>query len=108
MRLVGYPMTLARWLNRNDLRDGGYDSLPARWALSPVVTASSDPMVQSLARAWGETAAARDSKMRLMLGDLRRLEADTLDERYINEEVARRTGVDRDTVAAVLKAYWEV
>ena len=46
-----------------------------------------------------------EESMRLLLGDLRRLEADAVDEAAICTYIAHRTGIDADIVAAVLKEF---
>lgn len=70
-------MTYRRVLNRNGLATGGYNP------------------------AGGNSA---DSKA-LLLGDLRRLEEDTVDEKATCLYISRKTGIDVETVAAVLKEF---
>ena len=52
-----------------------------------------------------EAFKRNDSSWMMLLGDLRRLEADVIDEQGICQHIASRIGVDTDTVAAVLKEF---
>ena len=104
---MGYPMTLKRFLNRNGLLDGSYDETPQRWRRTPPVTISDDSHVRALIQQWAGDVERWNGSMRLLIGDLRRLERDTLDEQAINANICRVTGIDQDTVAAVLRAYWD-
>lgn len=81
---MGYPMTFQRVVNRNGLKDGSYEYPPSMW--------------------FGDAEGLRKRAM-LLAGDLRRLENDALDEQAICGHIADRTGIDRDTVAAVLKEF---
>jgi hypothetical protein len=82
---MGYPMTWKRFVNRNGLEDGDYENLPARW--------------RSSINAQGA---------RMIVGDLRRLERDAQDECGLAMQIARRTAIDLDLVAAVLKEFFSL
>ncbi len=81
---MGYPMTWQRFIRRNRLTEGDYVVSPdAFWTGSQEVP----------------------QRVRNMMGDLRRLEKDALDERAICVHIAKETGTDAETVAAVLKEF---
>lgn len=106
-------MTLRRVLDRNGLRDGDYGKTPQALLHSAPTTVPSVSDEWKAAqyfdteRRWHEQAEQWNDRLALLAGDLRRLERDTLDEDAICKHIAARTGVDADSVAAVLKAYLE-
>lgn len=111
--VMGYPMTLRRVLDRNGLRDGDYGQVPQALRHTAPVTVASASDEFKLANYFGNERLAKESadtwngRLALLAGDLRRLERDTLDEGAICKRISERTGVDADSVAAVLKAYLE-
>lgn len=104
-------MTFKRFINRNRLAEGGYDHEPAK--IEVLVARSVDEMdaerqlvvYKALAKSAHERLDAERNARNMLLGDLRRLEADAMDERSTCAYIAHRTGVDSDTVAAVLKEF---
>lgn len=94
---MGYPMTFGRLLGRNGLKTGGYGTRMS--------TVNLDGDSGLFARYWREALIHSDSKWGLLLGDLRRLEADAVDERAICKHVSQSTGIDEDTVAIVIKEF---
>jgi hypothetical protein len=110
---MGYPMTLRRVLDRNGLRDGDYGQTPQNLKHGAPTTVRSVNDEWKITRyfenerLWHEDAERWNGRMANLAGDLRRLEHDTLDENAICKHIAGRTGVDADSVAAVLKAYLE-
>lgn len=112
---MGYPMTYQRVINRNRLQDGAYDQEPVDWYAAPPKTAWSlledkEPAYliehgKRLEQYHNEAAERWNDRIRGLVGDLRRLEADAVDEEAICSYVADRTGVDAETVAAVLKEF---
>lgn len=106
---MGYPMTWQRIVNRNGLGDGGYDKTPERHQ-ARVQTVNIGPMepdefTKQQHYPMSQRLAAYETAFRLLVGDLRRLEADAQDEGLLCEQIARRTGLDADVVAAVLKEF---
>lgn len=113
---MGYPMTWRRLLNRSHFNEGDYESLPHEWLDYGTHTAwgliernaTVDGLLglmKTLESATQEQAERNSQRLKLFLGDLRRLERDTLDERYICLEIGRKIAVDPDVVAAVLKEW---
>src|SRR5215467_5441294 len=98
---LGYPMTMSRVLSRNALKDGDYGKPPRYWHVTGPATIETDPRVIQLVKEHREANEAMNGRMGSLAGDLRRLEADTLDEGAISEWIQRRTGLDQDTIAAV-------
>lgn len=89
---MGYPMTWGRVLSRN-LLTGNYTRLYG-WGAVPLTN---------------EAAYPREvvSRLKMICGDLRRLEQDSIDGKYATEIVARRAGVDSETVIKVLTAFFK-
>jgi hypothetical protein len=113
---MGYPMTYSRILDRNGLKDGDYDTPPERWFLNAPATAWSIMENRSskeeilahgkhLEEIYKEHCKRVQGRITMLTGDLRRLEKDTLDEGTTVQTIAAQTGVDTDTVAAVLRAF---
>ena len=111
-------MTLRRVLDRNGLRDGDYGTPPSGWQTAGPVTiadhgffgsSGQDPVdwYQKAIADWRGEREGLGSRLCMLAGDLRRLERDTVDEAAICRHITARTGVDADSVAAVLKAYLE-
>jgi hypothetical protein len=102
---MGYPMTFRRVVNRNGLGEGDYSgNLPYQWSTRGVVPEAGDPSVYQLPFLV-ERIRGYERGLHMLLGDLRRLEADTVDENTTCKHIASRTGIDVDTVAAVLKEF---
>jgi len=108
---MGYPMTFQRVVKRNGLTDGDYGDPPQRhragMALdgTTATTLSEEESLLGRAPHWAKRVDEYEKAFTLLAGDLRRLENDALDERGICAHIASRTGVDEDTVAAVLKEF---
>jgi hypothetical protein len=114
---MSYPMTYQRVIHRNGLHEGGYTDDPARryskvgpeYAFPERSKFAAEVDYEAILR--GEIGNLRGEIDRLhgqrmsLLGDLRRLEADALDERAICQHIASRTGIDVETVAAVLQGF---
>lgn len=99
-------MTYQRVLHRNGIETGGYFGVPDKWQQQ---VNTQVPAGMTLEQAHFDVVARRlDSivdQVRLLLGDLRRLEEDATDEKAICQVIASRTNIDADTVAAVLKEF---
>jgi hypothetical protein len=115
---MGYPMTWRRLINRNGLADGDYEAPPRYWMACggamnwAAIEQESAEKLLALMRTIQEhrerDANAANNRLKLFVGDLRRLERDTLDEGFICQEIARRTGFDAEMVAAVLREWLAV
>jgi len=102
---MGYPMTYRRVINRNRLAEGGYQHEAHR---SIAMTSEARERLEtwrSVAESAYDELNRRIDQDNLIRGDLRRLEADTVDERTTAFHIATRTGIDVETVAAVLKEF---
>jgi hypothetical protein len=104
-------MTYQRVLSRNRLGSGGYDEAPPEWQIrvplegGHVPEISEDEAFLLRREVIAERLRSYEGAARMLLGDLRRLEQDTLDEGTTCRVIAGRTGLDPDTVAAVLKEF---
>jgi hypothetical protein len=101
-------MTWQRILSRNHLRKGGYDD-PADWKIL-TNTSSKDDGSEAVSRTRREHLVILETKAKNLLGDLRRLEKDALDEDAIVKTISFRlrttsTAVDENLIAAVLKEF---
>lgn len=115
---MGYPMSYQRVLNRNRLHDGSYDTEPVDWFAPGTAVAWSVvddgnyenvlAFAQGMAESYNGAAKRYNAKVRLLMGDLRRLEADTVDEGAICQRIVADTGLSLDDVAAVLKLWMGV
>lgn len=97
---MGYPMTWQRILNRNGIsfdKDSASFTPGSGWNLSGH---TAPVLVLEISRA--------QSSCRALIDDLRRLTSDTVDERWICDEIYRRTGIEQDVVAAVLKEFMAI
>lgn len=124
---MGYPMTWKRVVARNGLADGDYGTSPERWA-ARVNVQSREPLdpemftgvpkdkreaatldsTQSLSNLRADRVVAYENAAKMLAGDLRRLELDALDERAVCIDIARRTAIEAEVVAAVLKEFFNV
>lgn len=84
---MGYPMTYSRVLGRN-LLDGNYTNVRQT---GTVVVCLDDNVASTL---------------RMISGDLRRLEQDSVDGKYATQVIADYAGVDIETVQKVLEAFF--
>lgn len=111
---MGYPMTFQRLLNRNRLSQGDYD----HQSLAPYPHVGLDePLcgyqdVAALERAYrtqfritNDERLTAKSRLNMILGDLRRLERDAVDEGTLARVVAEKAHLDLDIVAAVIKEF---
>jgi len=110
---MGYPMSYRRVINRNGLAEGGYDDKTSP-PVSPSAFPGPDkflPDVDYVALLRKELEHRRATiedmwnKRRMLLGDLRRLELDSVDEHATCQSIALKTGIDAETVAVVLKEF---
>lgn len=108
---MGYPMTWRRVMDRNRVRDGDYGDVPFTCPLVSIqpswIPEASEHQLAGLAETFQEENAKQKARVGQLLGDLRRLERDTLDEKATVVVIADQTGVDPDDVAAVLRAFLE-
>lgn len=98
-------MTWQRLVKRNGLEDGDYADPGRGWRANVNVSATVDhvPDISALRRGELEHFEQRAANL---AGDVRRLERDARDERTVAETIARRTGIDVDRVAGVLKEFF--
>lgn len=112
---MGYPMTYRRVLHRNGIEVGtigdGHRLVPslATGSFPPRDRFNADVDYdhlcrEEISRLQGQLLEAA-TKFGQILGDLRRLEHDTVDEGLTCAKIAERTGVDAEIVAAVLKEF---
>lgn len=110
---MGYPMTYRRFVSRNGLGEGGYDHsgkpLPVQWAKHINTTHPGIGTPEGLRDVIWPLAVDRlhqyEVQVAMLLGDLRRLEEDTVDEGPLCAMIAQKAGVDKEVVAAVLQAW---
>lgn len=113
---MGYPMTWQRMLSRNRLQDGDYSTAPGDWFNPGPVTIADkaffeandqDPVewYRKVVDDWRKDREMILGRVKMLAGDIRRLEADTVDENYQVERIHRLTGVDKDDIAAVLREF---
>jgi hypothetical protein len=107
---MGYPMSYQRVIHRSGLQTGGYGDLPVYLNRTVLEGGHTDAVTED--EAWLsrrpfiiESVKALEGRWSMLLGDLRRMETDTLDERATCEHIATRTGIDAEIVAAVLKDF---
>src|SRR5437867_756428 len=104
---MGYPMTFRRLVNRNGLTDGNYEQTPAAYQIgvntNPISPVNGQDYSKELWPHIRERLERYEASMRLLAGDLRRLEKDAVDENALAKHIAARTGVSVDIVASVLK-----
>lgn len=97
-------MTYRRVVSRNGLTQGDYGKADlTHW---PLININNKP--EALAAFLPEVSKYiqdLQSRLGLLLGDLRRLEHDTQDEGSIARQIQQRTGIDSGVIAAVLKEY---
>jgi hypothetical protein len=108
-------MTYQRVVNRNHLNEGGYGD-PGRHAINVNLGPDGydhreDPNGDAFTAAIFPHAATRlrdyERAFTMLLGDLRRLEHDAVDENVngVCGYIAQRTGIESEVVAAVLKEF---
>jgi len=103
---MGYPMTYQRVLRRNRLDCGDYGDLGKCYSsLKMPKPFSGNPEASLPVSDIREWAAVNHQALSMLLGDLRRLEGDAVDEAATCLHIAARTGVDKEVVAAVLKEF---
>lgn len=102
---MGYPMTWRRLIMRNQFIDGDYHTVPKYWKVMCNLDARDDAAMGEIRR---EELYNIENRVKVFAGDLRRMEADMLDERSICMQIAHRTGLDKDTVATVLKEFYAI
>lgn len=106
---MGYPMTYRRVVNRNRLvgdygaRMSGINTKPWDHELLAKLNENVDrvEVLLSHCETLDREIDSLNGRWSAIVGDLRRLEADTLDE-HACARIADRVGCDADTVAAVL------
>lgn len=110
-------MTYRRVVNRNGLATGDYGARISTMNVGPgetMVDLSPDDFNEGvdfievqrrhIADLYNEIRRI-DGCWSALLGDLRRLERDAVDEKSVCAYVAQRTGIDAEVVAAVLKEF---
>lgn len=111
---MGYPMTYKRVVKRNALeKGGGYSDAgdhKARTNLGDYATGPGpiEEFYAAMGPHYVEEIKRYESRFKSILGDLRRLEQDAQDEWGIAEPISRRTGIEQDIVAAVLKEFFSI
>ena len=103
---MGYPMTYSRVLSRNRLA-GNYTQ-PRQYA--PQGWYDCESKVHHEAGDDGppfSPAGDYGDALRLLSGDLRRLERDATEPGWWRRELANRAGVDEETLVRVLTAFWD-
>jgi len=107
---VGYPMTWQRFIQRNGLVAGDYGDPPERLRanvnLKDHPLTSQEEFDRTMAPFYRERIEDYQSWAGNMVGDLRRLVMDSLDEGEVCRIVGERSGIDRDVVAGVLKEFF--
>lgn len=111
---MGYPMTFKRLVNRNRLEGDygtkmtGINTRP--WDRIFLDSFQSDvdriDVLLDHAAALSRELESLNQRWGAVMGDLRRLEKDAVDEQALCQQIASRTGVDRDLVAIVLKEFF--
>lgn len=113
---MGYPMTWKRVLNRNGLVDGDYGQAPSRYQIRVNIhedpqrvlsytTGKSETIAEHMAPDWIKRIQEYENSSKMLAGDIRRLEQDAVDEGSLCQEIARRSGVDKEIVAAIIKEF---
>ena len=101
-------MTFRRFVRRNRLDRGDYGD-PGDHAvgvnLESVSPITGEDQREHFLPLWTQRLVRYENEFKALLGDLRRLEQDALDERAIVSLIVRRTGLDSDAVAAVLQEF---
>ncbi len=124
---MGYPMTYNRFIRRNKLDKGGYDaksyeSLELLQVYGPRDFPEYSAFDEESVSPEHYIALLREAitvkhdycesnhvgKIKMMLGDLRRLERDSVDENMVCQYISSKIGVDKETVAAVIAAWMTV
>lgn len=106
---MGYPMTFRRFVNRNALTKGDYGDAGRLRLLvntrSRGLIKTEEEFVAYLGPRWRDELERMDQRHMGLLGDLRRLEQDAVDENAIARGISTRTGIDVEVVAAVLNEF---
>jgi hypothetical protein len=102
---MGYPMTWIRIILRNGLIDGNYVDSPTHWAVNCNMSKESDATMGAVRREYLERF---DHKIKMLTGDVRRLEEDVTDEAAICQRIADKLKMNKDDVAAVLLEFMRI
>ena len=109
---MGYPMTYQRVIHRSELAEGGYDDktqMVGSWPLPGPERFDEGVdyvgVVMDAARHYRDDLERMQGQRRMLLGDLRRLARDTIDESATCRAIADRTGTDPEIVQAVLREF---
>jgi len=114
---MSYPMTWQRVVNRNRLQDGDYGSKMSGlntkpWDREVLARFNDDADRVDLLLGQRETVCREidtlNNRWGALLGDIRRLEQDVVDEQAIAKQIAHRLGIADDFVAAVLKEFMSI
>lgn len=112
---MGYPLTWQRFINRNRLAEGGYGTVMTgvNTRMHEELTAdrfNEDVVIADVLRDSlhyvSDEIVKMNSRWSMLLGDLRRLEYDAVDEQSICLSIAQRTRLDPEIVATVLKEFF--
>lgn len=99
---MGYPMTFRRVVSRNHLDQEWHAYAGAD------VDESSHPRLALAYIGWRQAADGFNHRAKLLADDLGRLERDTCDEDGVCKAIARRTGIDPEVIATVLKEFMAI
>ena len=109
---MGYPMTWQRIVNRNALGKGDYSD-PGEHSCrvnlgSKGGIATMEEFYETMGPHYVERLTQYEGRFKMLLGDIRRFEIDSLDESAVCSRITQMTGIDQDSVAAVLKSFLSV
>ena len=112
---MSYPMTWRRIVGRSGLGKGDYNDAGDHKNMLNLDQPGIRPGMSEEERlkdfygrmgpGYVSAIKSNEEQWRMLLGDIRRLEADVADEKAICQHIASRVGVDPDVVAAVLKEF---
>ena len=108
---MGYPMTYQRVIHRNRLHEGGYDAervgpfTVAEQSIADMTDEARAALFRHMAETQHERIVSMVRARNLILGDLRRLEVDSIDEGATVAYIANRTEADPEIVTAILREF---
>lgn len=97
-------MTYQRVINRNGMH-GDYGTKLSSVNLDFPGTLSDEKFKQVMAEHWQSALKFSDAHWGNVMGDLRRLEKDTVDEHTVCQHIATVTNINAEIVAVVLKEF---
>jgi hypothetical protein len=106
---MGYPMTWKRLISRNRLSAGDYSNPGEHKANVNLIfndkLITEKTFYEELGPYYVLQIQQYEREFSSLLGDLRRLEHDMLDEKELCRRISEMTGADMDTVATILQAF---